>query len=99
MADDENSDAPSGKGSRFLMMLAVTLGIALFIAGFVMTVVSLSDDSSARTDSTDQSGADAFLSSAHSGMLVLGLVLSMGGVVLATAVPAACFIRGEKCRA
>lgn len=82
------------------MILAVTLGISLFVAGFVMTVVSLSDDPSARTGSADQSGAeDAFFSSAHSGMLVLGLILSMGGVVLATAVPAACFIRGSKCRA
>ena len=84
---------------RILLSLAVTIGIALFVVGFVMTLMSLSDDSSARAESVDHlDSTEAYTGPGHAATLVIGLVLSMTGVVLATAVPAAFFIQSSKHR-
>ncbi len=80
-----------------VLSLAVTIGIALFTIGFVMTVISLSEDSAASARSTNDLGTvDSGPLFGHTGVLMLGLVLSMSGVVIATAVPAAHFLRGSR---
>ncbi len=85
---------------RILQSLAVIVGIALFVVGFVITVVSLSDASSTSTVRADQLDAaySGEASSDGAGSVVLGLVLSMAGLVVATTVPAARFIRSSKSR-
>jgi hypothetical protein len=97
MPDDDADKRISKRRRRIVISLAVTLGIALFATGFMMTLISLSENSTARAGSTDESsGVDDDSASSHTGTLVIGLVLSMAGVVLATAVPAAFFIRSSK---
>lgn len=82
-----------------MLSFVVTVGIALFIIGFVMTVMSLSEDSTASAGTADRLGAaDGYAPSGSAATLVLGLVLSMTGVVVATTVPAAFFIRASKQR-
>ena len=98
---DDDADQRSLKVSkrRVLLSLAVTVGIALFVIGFVMTLMSLSDDSSASAESVDRLGLSAADSgSGNTATLVIGLVLSMTGVVVATALPAAFFIQSSKHR-
>ena len=84
---------------RILLSLAVTIGIALFVIGFVMTLMSLSEDSSASAESVDRlDSAEAYVAPGHTATLLIGLVLSMTGVIVATAVPAAVFIQSSKHR-
>ena len=84
---------------RILLSLAVTIGIALFVIGFVMTLMSLSEDSSASAESVDRlDSTEAYVGPGHTVTLLIGLVLSMTGVTIATAVPAALFIQSSKHR-
>ena len=98
---DDDADKRSLKVSkrRVLLSLAVTVGIALFVIGFVMTLMSLSEDSSAAAESVEFLGSSvADSGSSSTATLVIGLVLSMTGVVVATALPAAFFIQSSKHR-
>jgi hypothetical protein len=67
--------------------------MVLFISGFLLAVVSLSDGSSATAEermylaSEDEQGQPV--------SLFLGLLLSLAGVVLATAAPAVFFIHAR----
>ena len=80
-------------------MIAVSFGIALFIAGFALTISSLPSDSAAGSeDSLAGGGTSRDLSIFQSDglLLVIGIVTSMIGVVLATAVPAVVFLHDAK---
>ncbi len=73
------------------LLVAVGLGMVLFIAGFVLTVTSLSHPDGVLADD----GQSAMPESADTGSsltLMTGLLLSLAGLVLATAGPAVCFI-------
>lgn len=99
MLVDDSDERASSRARSLILSLAVVIGIALFTIGFVVTVVSLSDDSVASARNVDDLGAvgdGSFFG--HTGALVLGLVLSMSGVVIATTVPAAHFLRDSKSR-
>lgn len=97
MSGDDSDERSSNSGSRLILSLAVIIGISLFAIGFVVTVTSLSGDSVAGAQSTDVlGGADDGSAFDHNGALMLGFVLSMSGVVIATTVPAAHFLRGSK---
>lgn len=74
---------------------AVGLGMALFIAGFVLAITSLSEPSTASVEQAGllASGSDA---AGFQVTLVAGLLLSFAGIVLATAVPAMLFIQARK---
>ena len=99
MSIDNSGERSSSGARRLVLSLAVIIGIALFTIGFVVTVVSLSEDSAASARSADDLGAvDSGSFFGHTGALMLGLVLSMSGVVIATMVPAAHFLRGPKSR-
>jgi hypothetical protein len=99
MSANEVDKGTSGKGARILLSLVVILGITLFIIGFVMTVISLSDASTASAVNAGQlDGLAEGSASSNAGTLLLGLTLSMTGLVVATTVPAARFIRASKNR-
>ena len=99
MLVDDSDELSSSRAKRLILSLVVIIGIALFTIGFVVTVVSLSDDSAASARSVGDLGAvDDGSFFGHTGALILGLVLSMSGVVIATMVPAAHFLRGSKSR-
>lgn len=69
------------------LLAVVGLGIALFVSGFVITVASLSGPSAA------SSGEQVLESpSGYSVSLLVGLLVSLGGVVLATAGPLLLFV-------
>jgi len=91
--DARDSDARRPK-SR-LILAVVGLGIAFFVTGFVLAVTSLAEPSIVSADDgtlkvSDSGGEGSSLS------LMLGLVLSLAGVVLATAGPAVFFIHARK---
>jgi len=94
--DPENNDEQGRSGSKQYIAVAVIAGIVLFVAGFAMTLVSLPDGGA--TGVSDPDASDAYSSgssdsSADGVLLLVGLALSMMGVVLATVIPAAMFIR------
>lgn len=79
--------------------LAVSFGIALFVVGFAITLASLPSDSTAGTKGSGiiDDAAEYTSSSSDEGVLLaLGLIISMAGVVVATAVPAAVFLQGAR---
>lgn len=79
--------------------MAVSFGIALFIAGFALTISSLPSDSAAGAEGYSVSGEQTASSSAFQSdgiLLLIGIVTSMIGVVTATAVPAAVFLRSAR---
>jgi hypothetical protein len=94
--DHENNDEQGRSGSRQYIAIAVIAGIVLFVTGFAMTLVSLPDGGATGISDSDASGtySNGLSDSSTDGVLLLvGLALSMMGVVLATVIPAAMFIR------
>jgi hypothetical protein len=93
----DRSDDLKGKkrSDKPLLSLMVLVGVSLFVAGFMITVSSLSDlgASSSTSDSErllySETEEDA---RADSTALLIGITLSLAGVVAATAGPAAFFI-------
>jgi hypothetical protein len=99
MPAQEANGSSSSRDGRLLISIAVTIGIALFIIGFVMTVMSLSDDSVVSAGSAEEFRlTDSKLVPSQDGTLFLGFVLSMAGLVTATTVPAVHFLRSSKNR-
>ena len=93
---DRDSSGERGHiGPRPAIAATVLLGIALFIAGFALTMHSLSGTATAGVNSDDVSYSDQNSSSDTSNhtLLMMGLLLSMVGVIIATVVPAVAFIR------
>jgi hypothetical protein len=89
-------DKHGHSGSRRYIAAAVIIGIALFVAGFAITLVSLPEDDTVSIKDGDTGGAYARELSSPSGgsaLLLLGLIASMVGLVLATVIPAVLFIR------
>jgi hypothetical protein len=83
-------------GSRRGLSIVVALGIGLFIVGFFITIVSLS-----LTDNADASGTPALaegtgVGSGSGSFLLVGLMLSLVGLVSATTAPAAYFIHRRR---
>ncbi len=76
------------------LLLVVGLGMALFISGFLLSVASLSEPGTvpAEEESYLASGTEA---DGQPMSLFLGLLLSLAGVVLATAAPAMFFIHAR----
>jgi hypothetical protein len=91
--DDREVDSRRRK-SRALLAV-VGLGIALFVTGFILAVTSLSEPDTvlAGEDALQTSGSGV---GSTSFTLFLGLLLSLAGVVLATAGPAMFFIHAGK---
>ncbi|HIJ17211.1 MAG TPA: hypothetical protein HA364_05505 [Thermoplasmata archaeon] len=91
--DDREVDSRRRK-SRALLAV-VGLGIAFFVTGFVLAVTSLSEPDTvlASEDALQTSGSGV---GSASFTLFLGLLLSLAGVVLATAGPAMFFIHAGK---
>jgi uncharacterized membrane protein YjgN (DUF898 family) len=99
MPTEDADEGSSSRDGHLILSLVVVLGIALFILGFVVTVTSLSGDSAVSAGSAEElRSADGTLTSSNAGTLVLGLVLSMAGLVTATMVPAVHFLRSSKGR-
>ena len=76
---------------RRVLLAVVGLGISLFVSGFLVTVASLSGPSAASSgeaalQATESASGDSSVS------LLLGLLVSLGGVVLATAGPLMMFV-------
>lgn len=93
----QEDDKRSAEGTRKnkVLFLVVGLGMALFISGFVLAITSLSEPAEVSADADslrmEESGPSGLSSS-----LLLGLLLSLAGVVMATAGPAAFFIQARK---
>ena len=87
----------SGSGRR-TSALAVSFGMALFIVGFAVTLASLPSDTAAGTKGSGSldEAVDSLQSRGDGMLLAIGLVVSMAGVIVATAVPAAVFLQGAK---
>ena len=99
---DDDTDTRTACAPGRFVSIAVILGITLFVAGFVLTVTSLSDNSSAGTDgiSSPFLAEEAHVGSDGSDLvLFMGLVLGLSGLVLATMAPAAWFIRNSRLKA
>lgn len=79
---------------RFFLLVAMGAGIALFAAGFVLAVTSLSEPESASASGDRTALSEDVRDSSLS--LMVGLLLSLSGVVLATATPAVFFIKGQR---
>ncbi len=78
--------------SRLLM---VSVGIVLFVVGFILTVTTIPQDTPSESSHDLSSG----LGQADSGnsrdlYLLTGMFVSLAGVVLATVVPAVGFVKG-----
>jgi hypothetical protein len=86
------------RNGRRTSALAVSLGMALFVVGFAITLASLPSDSAAGTKSSGvlDDGFSSTSSESDGVLLIIGLVVSMAGVVVATAIPAAVFLQGAK---
>jgi len=74
--------------------LAVSLGVALFVAGFATTVATISRSAESVGDGTMLS-LDAASSGQHL-LLALGVLTSIAGVVVATAVPLAMAVKSRQ---
>ncbi|UCE91855.1 MAG: hypothetical protein JSV90_01515 [Methanobacteriota archaeon] len=87
-----------GATGRRTSALAVLLGMALFIVGFGITLSSLPSDSAAGTQGSGMLD-DAIGNTSSDGaaaLLLVGLIISMAGVIVATAIPAAVFLQGAR---
>ena len=86
-----------GSGKR-ASALAVSFGMALFIVGFAVTLASLPSDSGADTKGSGylDDAVDTSPASDDGMLLAVGLIVSMAGVIVATAVPAAVFLQGTR---
>ncbi len=76
--------------------IVVVVGIALFVMGFVITVYSLSSLESVSAEGEGPTYESPQVFSSSSLPLFIGLVLSLVGVVSATAGPAAIFLHGKR---
>lgn len=90
----KHSEDDKRAARRGLLLIAVGLGIALFVAGFVLAVTSLSEPEGASASGDGEVLSEPAQSSSVA--LLVGLMLSLSGVVLATATPAVFFIKGQK---
>ena len=89
------NDSRDRRHSRRLNSLLMTIGIALFAIGFLLTLSAKSDTVSGQSVGGRFGGnlADTrAVSSGSSWILLLGLVLGLAGLVVATAGPAAFFV-------
>lgn len=91
------TESPSDDGGHCRdrrLLLVVGLGMALFIAGFLLSIASLSESGTVPAEEerylASETEADGRPLS-----LFLGLLLSLAGVVLATAAPAMFFIHAR----
>jgi hypothetical protein len=94
LGNDDIARDTKRRGSRTLLA-TVGLGMVLFVFGFVLAVTSLSDPGTASSDEVAMEASNAAAEGA-SFTLLLGLLMSLGGVVLATAGPAMMFIHARK---
>ncbi|MEW5747961.1 MAG: hypothetical protein AB1793_04115 [Candidatus Thermoplasmatota archaeon] len=76
------------------LLLVVGLGMALFIAGFLISVASLSGPGTVPAEETSYLASES-ASDGQPLSLFMGLLLSLAGVVLATAAPAVFFIHAR----
>ena len=89
-----NQSSPSTSETRRLVMVSV--GISLFIAGFLVTLSSSSDRSfgASNGDDASRSPEEGFSSSIGTNLLV-GIFVSLSGVILATVGPAVGIVKGK----
>jgi hypothetical protein len=79
----------------FSKPLMVTVGILLFVVGFILTVATIPQDSPSGSSHDLSSGIGQTDSGNSRGLYLLaGTVLSLAGVILATVVPALGFVKG-----
>ena len=73
----------------------VSIGIALFVVGFVLTIAAIPQGEQSRTNEAGQyAEAGAGHASEPNGVyLLMGIFVSLAGVVLATVVPALGFVK------
>jgi len=76
---------------RAILPILLTTGVAMFVVGFIVTVSALSDLGSAHANAATEELAGSSVSS-ESILLLVGMALSLSGLVFATAAPAAVFI-------
>jgi hypothetical protein len=92
----ETGPKSDASGSRRGLSIVVAIGIGLFVIGFLITILSLSC-----TDNADASDASDLVQETSVGIpggsfLLVGLVLSLVGLVSATTAPAAYFIHRKR---
>lgn len=76
------------------LLAVVGLGMALFVSGFLLAVTSLSEPDSASAEGERSLSVETD-AQGQSISLLTGLLLSLAGVVLATAAPAMFFIQAR----
>jgi len=74
----------------------VSVGILLFVAGFLVALAAIESDHAASTNSDTAASRDEARPSSSAGVYLLsGILISLVGVVLATVGPAAGMVRGR----
>ena len=76
-------------------ILMVSVGIVLFVIGFILTVAAIPQTKTSAANGTDRSAAldDSRAASSHEFYLLSGMFVSLTGVVLATVGPAVGFVK------
>jgi hypothetical protein len=95
---EEGDKRNAYEGDRPVHPTVLVLGIALFVTGFLITVTSMSGslDGQSELASGDLRSSEAQTSSTSGLLMFIGIVLSMSGVVSATAGPAAYFVHSRR---
>ena len=85
---------PRGNRPAKYRLLMVAMGIVLFVAGFVLTLTSLSDETPTRVQGTYEGSEMGRDINSQAGIwIIAGFVLSLAGLVLATVGPAVSYLR------
>ena len=93
--DGESSGAVPSGDKRQARLAILLIGIALFVLGFVITVSSssgLGDSKEGNSHGVFSTGADT---SSLSLLVLVGIVISLAGVLVATVGPMASFIQAK----
>jgi len=83
-------------GNETPRLIMVSVGILLFVAGFLVTLAAVESDHAGSTDSDAAALRGETRPSSSAGVYILsGILISLVGVVLATVGPAAGMVRGR----
>ncbi len=93
VAEGPGADA---SGSRRGLSIVVAVGIGLFVIGFLITIVSLSFTDNVDASDNPTLAQDSSVGDGSGSYLLIGLMLSLVGLVSATTAPAAYFIHRRR---
>lgn len=95
--DGEGKSERSAPGDkRQFKSVVVVIGIALFVLGFIITVSSLSSNGTGGDEGVDRGALSTGVGAGSLTLvMVLGMIVSLTGVLIATVGPMASFIQGK----